>query len=78
MAVPTTTRSQERAPCPPAHRPSLRYSRTRPHVARERVRAELLAEAAGALVVTEADTFGALILADLAAAAAAADDGDHD
>jgi len=46
-------------------------------VARERVRAELLAEAAGALVVTEADSFGVLILADLAAAAAAADDGDH-
>ena len=34
--------------------------------------------AAGALVVTEADTFGALILADLAAAAAAADTGGHD
>jgi len=42
------------------------------------VRAELLAEAAGALVVTEADTFGALILADLAAWVAAAEDGDHD
>ena len=57
---------------------SLRDYSRRPHAARERVRAELLAEAAGALVVTEADTFGALILADLAAWVAAAEDGDHD
>ncbi|MCA1676839.1 MAG: hypothetical protein LC799_33240 [Actinobacteria bacterium] len=35
---------------------SLRDYSRRPHAARERVRAELLAEAAGALVVTEADT----------------------
>ena len=34
--------------------------------------------AAGALVVTEADTFGALILADLAAGVNGADTGDHD
>jgi len=47
-------------------------------VARERVRGELLAEAAGGPVATDADTCGALILADLAAAAAAAEDGTHD
>jgi hypothetical protein len=38
----------------------------------------VLAEAAGGPVATDADTFGALILADLAAAATAADTGDHD
>jgi len=58
--------------------PSLVHANTRPHVARERVRGELLAEAAGAPVATDADSCGALVLADLAAAAAAADDGDHD
>jgi len=39
---------------------SLMYANTRPHVASERVRAELLAEAAGGPVATEADNFGAL------------------
>ena len=58
--------------------PSLVHANTRPHGARERVRGELLAEAAGAVVVTEVDVFGAVLLANLAAAAAAADDGDHD
>ena len=58
--------------------PSLVYAATRPHVARERVRGELLAEAAGAVVVTDADTFGAALLADLAATAAGADTGTHD
>ena len=57
---------------------SLVHANTRPHGARERVRGELLAEAAGAPVVTGADVFGAVLLADLAAAAAAADDGGHD
>ena len=58
--------------------PSLVYANTRPHAARERVRGELLAEAAGAPVVTAADTFGAVLLADLAATAAGADTGNHD
>ncbi len=40
--------------------------------------AGVLAQAAGGPVATDADTFGALILADLAAAAAAADTGGHD
>jgi len=57
---------------------SLVYANTRPHAARERVRGELLAEAAGAPVVTAADTFGAVLLADLAATAAGADTGNHD
>ncbi len=57
---------------------SLVHANTRPHAARERVRAELLAEAAGGPVVTEIDTFGAVLLANLAAAAAEADDGGHD
>ena len=57
---------------------SLLWSNTRPHVARERVRAELLAEAGAGLVATEADTIGRLIVADLAAAVAGADDGRHD
>ena len=57
---------------------SLVHANTRPHAARERVRAELLAEAAGGPVVTEIDTFGAALLASLAAAAAEADTGDHD
>jgi len=57
---------------------SLVHANTRPHVARERVRGELLAEAAGAVVVTEVDVFGAALLADLAATAAGADTGDHD
>ena len=48
------------------------HANTRPHVARERVRAELLAEVAGAPVVTEVDVFGAVLLADLAAWAAQA------
>jgi len=58
--------------------PSLVHANTRPHAARERVRGELLAEAAGGPCVTAADTFGAAVIAGLAAAAAAADDGDHD
>ena len=45
-------------------------SNTRPHAARERVRGELLAEAAGGPVITEADVFGAALLADLADLAA--------
>jgi len=57
---------------------SLVYANTRPHAARERVRGELLAEAAGAPVVTEIDTFGAVLLASIAAAAAEADTGTHD
>jgi len=57
---------------------SLVHANTRPHAARERVRAELLAEAAGAPVATATDTFGAAVIADLAAAAAAADTGGHD
>ena len=57
---------------------SLVYAYTRPHAARERVRGELLAEAAGAPVVTEIDTFGAVLLASIAAAAAEADTGTHD
>jgi len=50
------------------------HANTRPHVARERVRGELLAEAAGGFgqVVTAADVFGAAVLADLAAWAAQA------
>jgi hypothetical protein len=58
--------------------PSLRYYGTRKHTARERVRGELLAEAADGTVVTDADVFGAALLADLAAAAAGADTGTHD
>ncbi len=57
---------------------SLVHANTRPHVARERVRGELLAEAAGAVVVTEVDVFGAVLLAGLAAGVAGADDGGHD
>jgi len=58
---------------------SLVHANTRPHAGRERVRAELIAEAAGAgPVASEADTFGALILADLAAGAAGAETGGHD
>lgn len=57
---------------------SLVYANTRPHAARERVRGELLAEAVGAPVVTEIDTFGAVLLASIAAAAAEADTGTHD
>ena len=52
--------------------PSLVYAATRPHVARERVRGELLAEAGGGPVVTGSDVFGAVLLADLAAWAAQA------
>jgi len=58
--------------------PSLVHAATRPHVARERVRGELLAEAGGGPVATTIDTFGAALLAHLAAAAAAADTGGHD
>jgi len=47
-------------------------------VARERVRGELLAEAAGGPVVTDVDVFGAVLIAALAAGAAAADTGGHD
>ena len=57
---------------------SLVHAATRPHVARERVRDELLAEAGGGPVVTEIDTFGAALLAEIAAAAAEAEDGGHD
>ncbi len=57
---------------------SLVHANTRPHGARERVRGELLAEAAGAPVVTGADVFGAVLIANLAAPAAAADDDGHD
>ena len=57
---------------------SLVHANTRPHGARERVRGQLLAEAAGGPVVTDVDVFGAVLLADLAAAAAAADTGGHD
>ncbi len=57
---------------------SLVHANTRPHGARERVRGELLAEAAGAVVVTAIDTFGAVLLASIAAAAAGAEDGTHD
>lgn len=50
--------------------PSLRYYGTRRHEAREAVRAELLAEAAGrGPVATETDRMGALIVADLVAGA---------
>ncbi len=45
---------------------SLVHAATRPHVARERVRGELLAEAAGGPVVVEADRMGGLIVAELA------------
>jgi len=41
------------------------YSR-RPHAARERVRAELVAEAGGAIPVTDADNFASLIITNLA------------
>ena len=58
--------------------PSLVHANTRPHGARERVRGELLAEAGGGPVVTDVDVFGAVLLADLAAAAAEADTGGHD
>ena len=57
---------------------SLVYANTRPHAARERVRGELLAEAAGGPVVTDVDVFGAVLLAEIAAGSAAADDGGHD
>jgi len=58
---------------------SLTHARTRPHAGRERVRAELLAEAAGAgPTATAADTIGRLIVADLAAAVAGAETGEHD
>jgi len=57
---------------------SLVYANTRPHVARERVRGELLAEAGAGLPASEADLLGRLILADLAAGAAGADDGGYD
>ena len=58
---------------------SLVWSNTRPHVARERARAELLAEAGGAPPASEADTsFGAVLLAHLAASVAGADTDRHD
>ena len=57
---------------------SLVWSNTRPHAGRERVRAELRAEAGAGPVASEADTLGALILADLAAGAAGAETGCHD
>ena len=57
---------------------SLVHANTRPHVARERVRGELLAEAGGGPVVTDVDVFGAVLLANIAAAAAEADTGGHD
>ena len=57
---------------------SLVHAATRPHGARERVRGELLAEAGGGPVASGADVFGAVLLAEIAAGAAAADDGGHD
>jgi len=57
---------------------SLVWSNTRPHVARERVRGELLAEAGAGPVASEADLLGRLIVADLAASVAGADDGRYD
>ena len=55
---------------------SLVYANTRPHAARERVRGELLAEAGGAPPVSDGDTsFGAVLLAHLAAGA---ETGEHD
>ncbi len=45
---------------------SLRDYSTRGHTTRERVRAELRAEAAGGSVVTEAGTFAGVILGSLA------------
>ena len=58
--------------------PSLVYAATRPHAARERVRGEMLAEAGGGPVVTGSDVFGAVLLAEIAAGAAGAEDGGHD
>ncbi len=50
---------------------SLVYANTRPHLARERVRGELLAEAGGEPPVSDGDTsFGAVLLAHLAASVA--------
>jgi len=46
--------------------PSLRYYGTRKHAAREAVRGELLAEAAGGPVASEIDTMGELLVAELA------------
>jgi len=58
---------------------SLVYANTRPHAARERVRGELLAETGGAPPVSDADTsFGAVLLAHLAASVAGADTEAHD
>jgi len=57
---------------------SLVHAATRPHAARERVRGELLAEAGGGPVASGSDVFGAVLLAEIAAGAAAADDGGHD
>ena len=58
---------------------SLLHAATRPHAGRERVRAQLLAEAGGSPPVSDGDTsFGALILAHLAAEAAGADTDQHD
>ena len=50
---------------------SLVYANTRPHLAQERVRGELLAEAGGEPPVSNGDTsFGAVLLAHLAASVA--------
>ena len=58
---------------------SLVWSNTRPHVARERVRGELLAEAGGSPPVSDGDfSFGAVLIAHLAAEAAGADTDQHD
>ena len=58
---------------------SLVRANTRPHAARERVRGELLAAAGGAPPVADGDvSFGAVLLAHLAASVAGADDGLHD
>jgi len=47
-------------------------------VARERVRGELLAEAGGAPPASEADVFGPVLIAHLAASVAGADTDPHD
>ena len=58
---------------------SLVWSNTRPHAGRERVRGELLAEAGGSPPVSDGDSsFGAVLLAHLAAEAAGAEDERHD
>ena len=58
---------------------SLVHANTRPHAGRERVRGELLAEAGGSPPVSDGDfSFGAVLIAHLAAEAAGADTDQHD